>query len=275
MPYRTLLYETRPVAGGAVALITLNRPDRLNAMNKAMLEEMQAACDAAEADDSVRVVVLTGAGRAFSSGFDLKEQAADPLQGVEGWRPALRRDFDAIMRFWHLSKPTVAAVRGPALAGGCELALACDITVAAEDALFGEPELKFGAGIVVMLLPWMTGPKQAKEMLLTGTDRVTAEQALAMGLVNRVVPVGEEVETALALARQMAVMDPDLVRQTKRAINESYRLKGLDAALEAALAIDLEIEGAGTDDKRRFLEIARTEGLRAAIAWRDSRFADD
>ncbi len=275
MPYRTLLYETRPVPGGAVALITLNRPDRLNAMNKAMLEEMRAACDAAEADATVRAVVLSGAGRAFSSGFDLKEQAGDPPQGVEEWRPALRRDFDAIMRFWHLSKPTVAAVRGPALAGGCELALACDITVAAEDALFGEPELKFGAGIVVMLLPWMTGPKQAKELLLTGNDRISAAQALAMGLINRVVPVGEEVETALALARQMAVMDPDLVRQTKRAINESYRLKGLDAALEAALAIDLEIEGAGTDDKRRFLEIARDEGLRAAIAWRDSRFADD
>ena len=275
MPYRTLLYETRPVPGGAVALITLNRPDRLTAMNKAMLEEMRAACDAAEADATVRAVVLSGAGRAFSSSFDLKEQAGDPPQGVEEWRPALRRDFDAIMRFWRLSKPTVAAVRGPALAGGCELALACDITVAAEDALFGEPELKFGAGIVVMLLPWMTGPKQAKEMLLTGNDRITAQQALAMGLVNRVVPVGEEVETALALARQMAVMDPDLVRQTKRAINESYRVKGLDAALEAALAIDLEIEGAGTDDKRRFLEIVRTEGLRAAIAWRDSRFAEN
>ncbi len=275
MPYRTLLYETRPVPGGAVALITLNRPDRLNAMNKAMLEEMRAACDAAEADDSVRAVVLTGAGRAFSSGFDLKEQAADPPQGVEGWRPALRRDFDAIMRFWHLSKPTVAAVRGPALAGGCELALACDITVAAEDALFGEPELKFGAGIVVMLLPWMTGPKQAKEMLLTGADKVTAQQALAMGLINRVVPVGEEVETALGLARQMAVVDPDLMRRTKRAINESYRIKGLDAALEAALAIDLEIEGAGTDDKRRFLEITRADGLRAAIAWRDARFAEN
>ena len=275
MPYRTLLYETRPVPGGAVALITLNRPDRLNAMNKAMLEEMRAACDAAEADAAVRAVVLTGAGRAFSSGFDLKEQAADPPQGVEGWRRALRRDFDAIMRFWHLSKPTVAAVRGPALAGGCELALACDITVAAEDALFGEPELKFGAGIVVMLLPWMTGPKQAKEMLLTGADKVTAQQALAMGLINRVVPVGEEVETALGLARQMAVVDPDLMRRTKHAINETYRIKGLDAALEAALAIDLEIEGAGTDDKRRFLEITRAEGLRAAIAWRDSRFADD
>src|SRR5439155_25792488 len=142
-----------------------------NAMNRVMLEEMQAACDAVEADAAVRSLVLTGAGTAFSSGFDLKEQAADPPQGVGPWRAALDRDFRAVMRFWHLSKPTIGAVRGPALAGGCELALACDLTVAGEDAMFGEPELKFGAGIVVMLLPWITGPKQAKEMILTGNDR--------------------------------------------------------------------------------------------------------
>jgi len=269
MAYETLLYTVET----GVALVTLNRPERANAMNRTMLAELNAVCDAVETDADVRALVLTGAGKAFSSGFDLKEQAARTPQGVGEWRPVLRQDFDAVMRFWHLSKPTVAAVRGPALAGGCELALACDVTVAAEDALFGEPELKFGAGIVVMLLPWIAGPKRAKELLLTGDDHIDAARAERWGLVNRVVPVGRELDVALGLARTMAAMDPTLVRETKRAINRSYEIMGLGEALEAALDIDALIEGEGTSDKRRFLEILRQDGLRAAIQWRDSRFA--
>ncbi len=266
----SILYEIR----GPVALITLNRPDRLNALDQPMLGALQAACDRAEADDRVRAVVLTGAGKAFSSGFDLQAQAAATPEGVDEWRPVLRRDFDAAMRFWHLSKPTVAAVHGPALAGACEMAMACDITVAAEDAVFGEPELKFGAGIVVMLLPWIVGPKRAKEIILLGLDRVGAEEARAMGLVNRVVAKGRDVEEAMALARRMAGMDRMLVKETKRAINRTYELMGMSAALEAALDIDTLIEGQGMPTKRRFLEIARADGLRAALAWREARAAE-
>lgn len=258
---------------GAVALITLNRPDQRNAMNRATLRALNEACDAAEADDRVGVLVLTGAGAAFSSGFDLKEQAAAPPEGEKEWRAVLRDDFDTVMRFWHCPKPTVAAVNGPALAGGCELALACDITLAADGAVFGEPELRFGAGIVVMLLPWVTGPKRAKELLLTGTDQIGAAEAAAMGLVNRVVAADRLVDEALAMARTMAAMDPTLIRTTKAAINRCYALMGLDQGLEAALADDVAIEGRGTDDKRRFLELVNTEGLRAALAWRESRFA--
>ncbi|MEQ9329938.1 enoyl-CoA hydratase-related protein [Thalassobaculum sp.] len=267
---QTILYETR----GPVALITLNRPDRLNALDQPMLDGLQAACDRAEADEAVGAVVLTGAGKAFSSGFDLQAQAAATPEGVDQWRPVLRRDFDAAMRFWHLSKPTVAAVHGPALAGACEMAMACDITVASEDAVFGEPELKFGAGIVVMLLPWIVGPKRAKEIILLGLDRIGAEEARAMGLVNRVVANGRDVEEALALARRMAGMDRVLVKETKRAINRTYDLMGMGAALEAALDIDTLIEGQGMPTKRRFLEIARADGLRAALAWREARAAD-
>ncbi len=263
---RRVLYETR----GPVALITLNRPERLNAIDQPMLDELQSACDRAEADDAVGAVVLTGAGKAFSSGFDLQAQAAATPQGVSEWRPVLRRDFDAAMRFWHLSKPTVAAVHGPALAGACEMSMACDVTVAAEDAVFGEPELKFGAGIVVMLLPWIVGPKRAKEIILLGLDRISAEEARAMGLVNRVVPVWRDVEEALALARRMAGMDRTLMRETKRAINRGYELIGMGAALEAALDIDTLIEGEGMPTKRRFLEIARSDGLRAR-PWRGAR----
>jgi enoyl-CoA hydratase/carnithine racemase len=191
---------------------------------------------------------------------------------VTAWRRVLEEDFRAVVRFWSLSRPTIAAVRGPCLAGAFELALACDLTVAAEDALFGEPELKFGAGIVAMLLPWLTGPKQAKELILTGHDALPAREALRLGLVNRVVPAGEELEVALALARHMAVMDPDLVQQTKRAINRAYEVRGMQEALRAALDIDVQIEGGGSPDKAAFFQVARREGLRAALAWRDARF---
>lgn len=266
----SVLYEVR----GPVAVITLNRPERLNALDQPMLDALQAACDRAEADPQVAVVVLTGAGRAFSSGFDLQAQARRTPAGVAEWRPVLRRDFDAAMRFWHLSKPTIAAVHGPALAGACEMSMACDITIAAEDAVFGEPELKFGAGIVVMILPWLVGPKRAKEIILAGLDRITAAEAREMGLVNRVVPVGQDLPEALALARRIAVTDPVLLRETKRAINRTYDLMGMGEALEAALEIDMLIEAEGMPTKRRFLEIARSDGLRAAIAWRDRRAAE-
>ena len=193
--------------------------------------------------------------------------------GVGQWRVLLQRDFDAIMRFWNSPKPTIAAVHGPCLAGGCELALACDITIAAEDAVFGEPELRFGAGIVVMLLPWLVGPKRAKQLLLTGDDKLPARRAEAIGLVNEVVATGAALARALAIAADLAVIDTMALRETKRAINRSYEIMGMGEALQTALDIDLQIEGEGTADKRAFMEIARRDGLRAAIAWRDARFA--
>ncbi len=269
MAYETILYETR----GSVALVTLNRPERLNAMNATMLRELNAAMDAAEADERVRAIVLAGAGGGFCSGFDLKEQAEARPSGVGQWRVLLQRDFDAIMRFWNSPKPTIAAVHGPCLAGGCELALACDITIAAEDAVFGEPELRFGAGIVVMLLPWLVGPKRAKQLLLTGDDKLPARRAEAIGLVNEVVATGAALARALAIAADLAVIDTMALRETKRAINRSYEIMGMGEALQTALDIDLQIEGEGTADKRAFMEIARRDGLRAAIAWRDARFA--
>ena len=259
---------------GAVALLTLARPERLNAINKQMLNELQHALDAVERDDDLRVLVVKGAGGNFSSGFDLKEQMEARPTGHDTWRQILDRDFSTVMRFWHLNKPTLAAVQGYCLAGGCELALACDITIAAEDAIFGEPELKFGAGIVVMILPWLVGPKRTKEIILTGADRIPAPEAARIGLINRVVPRGEVESAALALARHIAVIEPSLVQQTKRAINQCFEVMGLVEALDAALDIDLAIEGRGSEDKRKFMEIARAEGLRKAIAWRDARFGE-
>ena len=267
-PYRTIRLES----SGAVALLTLARPERMNAIDKEMLGELQQALDSVERDETIRALVVKGAGGNFSSGFDLKEQMETRPSGFDAWEQILDRDFSAVTRFWHLKKPTIAAVQGYCLAGGCELALCCDITIAAEDAIFGEPELKFGAGIVVMILPWVVGPKRAKEIILTGADRITAPEAARLGLVNRVVPSAEVETAALALARHIAVIDPALVQATKRAINRSFEVMGLVEALDEALDIDLAIEGNGSDDKRAFMEIARKEGLRRAIAWRDARF---
>jgi enoyl-CoA hydratase len=270
----TASYETIELqTDGPIAIIRLNRPRRLNAINKVMLDELQSALDTVEEDRGVRALVIIGSGGNFSSGFDLHEQMIRQPVGVGPWHEILDHDFKTIMRFWHLSKPTIAAVRGYCLAGGCELALACDITVAADDAIFGEPELKFGAGIVVMLLPWLVGPKSAKELILTGMDRISAQEALRMGMINRIEPAAELEPAAFRLARHIAAIDPMLVKRTKRAINRTFEIMGMMEALESALDIDLAIEGEGSVDKLRFMEIARRDGLRAAFAWRDARFS--
>ena len=268
MTFTTIVYERLD----RVARITLNRPERANALNQTMLTEIGVALDEAERDPQVRALIVQGGGAAFSSGFDLKEQVERRPTGVAEWEPVLRKDFETVMRFWHSPKPTIAAVRGPCLAGGFELALACDLTIAAEDAFFGEPELKFGAGIVVMLLPWLVGPKIAKEIILLGEDRLSAERAEAIGIVNRVVPTAELEPTALAVARHLAPIDPELVRRTKRSINRSFEVRGMLGALEEALTVDLLIESAGSPDKIQFMAIARREGLKAALSWRDAQF---
>lgn len=257
---------------GNIAILTLNRPDQLNAMNGAMRQEILKVLAEVEKDNEVRALVVTGAGRCFSSGFDLKEQMTSGITGAAEWGRVLSEEFSMTLGFWRSPITTIAAVHGPCLAGGMELAISCDITIAAENAMFGEPELKFGAGIVTMILPWIVGPKLAKEIILLGLDRISAAEALQMGFVNRVVPEGEHLTAAMRAARHIAAIDPGLVRRTKQAINRTFDIMGLAEALQASLDIDLHIESEGSPDKRRFFEIARSEGLQAAFAWRDSRF---
>lgn len=265
MPFETVEYQRE----GSLALITLNRPDKHNAIDAAMMQELAAALDAAEADEAVRAVVLHGAGRSFSSGFQIGTLDRSSPDAV---RRGLRADFDLILRFWDSPKPTVAAVHGYCLGGAFELALACDTTVASADALFGEPELKFGSGIVALLLPWVTGPKQAKQILFAGLDRIPAERAERLGLVNEVVAPGDHLEAALALARRMATVDQAALRLTKRAINRSYEIMGFRKALLQALEIDTEIELGDSPEATEFREIMRRDGLKAALAWREGRF---
>jgi enoyl-CoA hydratase len=183
-------------------------------------------------------------------------------------RAELTRDFNIIMRFWDCPKPTLAAVHSWCLGSAMEMALACDITIAASDCRFGAPEVKFGSGIVALLLPWFCGPKKAKELLLTGTDRLSAAQAQACGLVNQVVPTDTLKESARAVAMEIAANDQLAVRLTKQAINRSMEAAGMRRALLDALETDVEIESTDTEESRRFNDIMKSQGTRAAIAWR-------
>ena len=264
-----VLHERR----GAVAVLTLNRPDKLNAINVAMIADLSRELDAAEADDSVRVIVVRGAGKAFSAGFDLDMETGDGAPSPEAIRRALQHDFDLIMRFWDSPKVTIAAVHRYCLGGAMELSMACDLTISADDGLFGAPEVRFGSGIVAMLLPWLAGPKRAKQMLLTGDDRVSAQAALDMGIVNRVVPAAALANEALELADRIASNDALAVKLTKQAINRSFEAAGLRAALEQAFEIDVAIESTDTPEKREFDAIMKRDGAKAALAWRAARNA--
>jgi enoyl-CoA hydratase len=268
MSYETITVETRDRVG----ILTLNRPQVLNALNRTLMHETTAAMDAFKADPGVLAIIVRGAGRAFSAGFDMKESAQRNTTGTGQWCAVLKEDFDFIIQFWDCPKPTVAAIHGFCLAGAFELALSCDITVAAEGTRLGEPEVRFGSGIIALLLPWMTTPKLAKELLLTGTDQVDAQRALAMGIVNQVVPAGQEFDKALALAQDLCAAAPWSVQLTKQAINRSYEAAGMRQALLAALDTDVLIESGGGPERSEFNRLRREQGLKAALAWRDARF---
>jgi enoyl-CoA hydratase len=159
------------------------------------------------------------------------------------------------------------------LGSAMELAVACDLTLAADDCLFGAPEVRFGSGIVALLLPWLVGPKQAKRMLLTGDDRVSASDALAMGLISGVVAADRLMDEALAVAQRIASNDPLAVKLTKQALNRSLDIAGLRAALAQALEIDVLIESTDSPEKRKFEAVLKRDGAKAALAWRAARAA--
>jgi enoyl-CoA hydratase/carnithine racemase len=253
-----VLYETR----GPAAWITLNRPEKLNAINKAVLAGLHEAIDRATADDEVKVVVVTGAGRAFSAGYDLADEAAGEYGAAHDWHHVLGVDVDATMKLWALPKPTICAVRGYCLAGGCEVAMACDMIVAGAGASFGEPEM-----------PFVLGQKKTNELLFTG-DVIDAETALAAGLVNRVVP-DEEVDAEVdGLVRKIAPTPLPVLRLTKLALLRAYEAMGLRTAVGTNLDLSAMLNAADTPEQKEFMEIVKSSGLKAALAWRDSRYGE-
>ncbi len=244
-----VLYETN----GPVATITLNRPEKLNAINAEMLDEFDKRITQAAADDSIKVVLIAGSGRSFSAGFDMTDEIESGTETPLQWLPVLRRDSEVTMHLWSFPKPTIAVVQGHCLGGACEIAMACDMVVAADDAQFGEPEIQYGSGPVTLLMPFVLGQKKTNELLFTG-DTIDAEQALRLAL--RIAP------TPLPI-----------LQLTKQALNRAYDAKGLQTAVKANINISAMINGANTPEQQEFDAIASENGLKAALAWRDERYS--
>lgn len=252
-----------------VRTLTLNRAEKLNALSTPLIEALSMELGRAAAETDVRVVVLAGAGRSFCAGYDLDEDA--PVGDPEV-RAGLTRLLERLLEVFDHPKPIVAQVQGHCLAGGCDLMMMCDLVVASDDAVFGQPEIRFGSAIVAHVLPWLVGARRAKELVLTGFERVDASTAREIGLVNRVVPREDlEAETAL-LARQLAVVDPDVMSLTKQAINAAWEEAGFREALRRGLELGGDIETLRSPERVEFERIAAERGLKEAIRWRDSRF---
>ena len=260
---------------GPVRRLTMNRPKALNALSGELIEALSHALDHAAADPSVRVVILRGAGRAFCAGYDLNEDAGAGTKDSVGWHQELKHAAEEMLKFFDFPKPVIAQVHSYCLAGGCDLMMICDLTVCSEDARFGEPEIRFGSGVVTMVMPWVLGARKAKELLFTGEDRIDAAEALRIGLVNKVVPIDELDEATLALAEEIAKNDPFAVSMQKKAINKMWEVAGFREAIDANVVIDTMIEVADLPEREEFRTITLQQGLKKAIEWRDARFREN
>lgn len=215
MPYEMILVETR----GRVGLITLNRPQAMNALNNQLMNEVMDALEAFDKDDAVGAMVIAGSEKAFAAGADIKEMSGRSAREMQ------EADHVAVFgRIRSVEKPVIAAVSGWALGGGCEIALSCDMIVASESAKFGQPEINIGvipgAG-GTQRLTHAVGKALAMEMVLNNRT-LSAQEALHHGLVNRVVPVDAYLDEALKLADEIASRAPLAVRAAKKMINASY-----------------------------------------------------
>ena len=266
----SVLYDVR----GPAAWITLNRPDKLNAITFRMNDEVISALDRAAADDDVKVVVLTGAGRAFSSGHDLTEEVDARLDGAYRWHRFLETHFAVVKHLFTFRKPLIASVSGFCLGGGFEFALACDLIVASDDAKFGHVEIRYGSGPVTLVLPFLIHEKRARELLLTG-DTIDAEDAKASGFVNHVVASSELAGRVDALVAKIAPTPLPVLELTKLALWRALEAKGLMVAVQANLDLSAMLNSAETPEQSEFDRITSEHGLRSALAWRDSRYAAD
>lgn len=232
---------------GPVAVVTIDRPGRRNALSVAVIAGLSDTLDRARYDPAARAVVLTGAGPSFCSGMDLKEARQAGSDDVAAERAAVAAAqalADLFVQVHDLPKPTIAALNGDALAGGAGLAMACDLVVAADSARIGYPEVKRGlvAAIVMHDLSRLVGGRRARQLLLTG-EPISAAEAERWGLVNRVVPSAECLDAAIALGRSLAEAGPIALATTKRQLDEATRrprdLRG-SAAVSAAIRVSEE-----------------------------------
>ncbi|RLV57170.1 enoyl-CoA hydratase [Aeromicrobium phragmitis] len=271
----TVRYEARDHR----AYITLNRPERLNAITAEMAREIAAAVEEANADDAVRVIVLQGEGRSFCSGYDLKVYAEEGTdhQG-QVWDPIkdfrmMKSNTDHFFTLWRSAKPTIAKVQGHAVAGGSDIALSCDLVVMAEDARIGYmPARVWGCPTTAMWV-YRLGAERAKRMLLTG-DTIDGVQAKEWGLVIDAVPADELDDAVEALVDRMAGVPINQLVMQKMMINQAFDNMGLQSTQNMAILFDGITRH--SPEGRWFVDFAREHGFGAAVRWRDTgRFIPD
>ena len=270
--YSTLIYETRDHK----AYVTLNRPERLNAINDEMPGEINAAIERANDDDDVRVIILQGAGRAFCAGYDLKQYAeGDPTNRwaqEDVWDPIkdyreMKRNTDDFFKLWRSLKPTIAKVRGFAIAGGSDIALSCDMLIMADDARVGYPPARVWGCPTTAMWVYRLGAQRAKRMLLTG-DTIPGTQAAEWGLALESVPEAELDEAVEALADRIVGVPINQLVMQKLMINQAYDNMGLGGTQILATLFDGITRH--TAEGRWFKDFAERDGFHTAVAWRDS-----
>lgn len=221
MAYETLIYEKEE----GIGIVTLNRPDHLNALNMKLKEELPKVFDKMEKDPEVKVLILTGGMKTFCAGADIKERSTLQLSQSEFYS-FQRKTHEFFGKIENFEKPVIAMISGVALGGGCELALVCDLRIASDTARFGLPEVKIGiipAGGGTQRIARLIGVTKAKELLFTG-DLIDAQEAFRLGLVNRVVPVDRLMEETKGLAQRLISNPPLAIKFAKRAVNVGMQL---------------------------------------------------
>ena len=261
-----VLYEV----SDAVAVITLNRPEKRNALSRAVWRELDAAFQKAEEDANVKVIVLAGAGKAFCAGADIAggEDPTEPLPWLEFHQKHHRRQF----AMWSSNKIIIAAIHGFAVGRGLEIALWCDIVVASEDAKIGQPEVREG-WVLWSVVPWLTGPQKAKLFMMSG-DLIDAREAEQMGLVTKVVAAGAARDEAIKLALRLSHVPPVAARSVKHMVNAVYETMGIRSqqgagASLSALAATMSTEERGTAELER---IRAEKGFKESVRFRDAPF---
>jgi enoyl-CoA hydratase len=259
-----------------VGIVSLNRPDKLNALSMELRLELERVLHAADADAATSVIVLRAEGKSFCVGFDIgggshpRPWRHDALK----YRERLALSLRALMTPWNLAKPVIAAVQGHALGGGCELAMFCDLTIAADDAKFGEPEILFSQAGPGLVMPWIIGHKRARELLYFG-ELIDAKTALELGMINRIVPRAELAATTLKYAKRLTLIAPEALITMKRAVNRGLDDAGFRNALQSGLDAVAPLYAATTEVGRQFDEIRAKEGLKAALKWRRDQFREE
>ena len=277
---RTRRSATNATTGSAI--VTLARPDRRNAISPTMLAELEDAFVRADDDRRVHVVVLRGDGPSFCSGYDLQGSDYEPF-GVDpstagAPRPrstttcgGIEQGQRRLLSIFDLHKPVIAQVHGYCVAGGTDLALMCDLVLAAEDALIGFPPVRSMGSPPHHLWTYLLGPQWAKRMLLTG-DLLTGIDAARLGLVLDAVPAAELADEVMALARRVALVDHHLLAANKRQVNLALELMG--ARTMQRLAAEIDVRGHQSSAMREFGRVAAAEGMAAAVKARDEPFGD-